>query len=688
MPIKKREGLFEKENGGYNMKQKKKKFRRGASLKRVLVIFVILFTLLPSAFVGLMSYINAENALKQQMENTALTSVKLLNEDIDQQILGEKDCLRYLANHISTSDVDKGNNKSIIAVLRPQQQTDDSFAQIYVGTDSGKYINVPLKNKTPAGYDPRSRPWYQAAIKHPGRLMVSGPYYSIVIKQTVVSLSMTTADGKGVIGIDLKLDELKDMVNKVNIGQHGYSFILTPTGKIVAHPQLKAGTQSSNKSLLNKLSEKNGMAEGVYKGLAFHDAFATNAVTGWKIVGAMETIDTQNASHAILYKTILISLLTTVIAFIIAMLGVVFLLRPIRQLIDVAKEVEKKKLTVRANVHSFKELEQLSDGFNQMIDGLHGVLASVDDKSSALAASSEQLTASTEENKATADEVAHAIQEIAIDAQEQAQEVNRSQTSAESINQEIDRLKEQTDTLESASSNAMSKVTSGKGALTQLIGQIQKIRTTNEKVNQSLDDLVTQMQMIDETNQLIGDVAGQTHLLALNAAIEAARAGENGKGFAVVAEEIRKLSEQSTDSTRQIMDVEEKVFAKLRELSESIETGDGEVKKGIKVADQAGASFTAIESTVSSVAGSADEMAQSIKKIAGDIENIVTTIEHIAKLSEKTSSLTENVSAAAEEQSASMEEIANNATQLSSMADELRHIVNEFAMGDQAESES
>jgi uncharacterized protein YoxC len=104
-------------------------------------------------------------------------------------------------------------------------------------------------------------------------------------------------------------------------------------------------------------------------------------------------------------------------------------------------------------------------------------------------------------------------------------------------------------------------------SMQQIAAATNDVCSNQNHLHQEIDLVKGQLEQINQVMAFIKTIADETKMLGLNAAIEAARVGDAGRGFGVVAEEIRKLSEESKQTVKQIKDLTLKIEKSMNETA-------------------------------------------------------------------------------------------------------------------------
>ena len=199
-----------------------------------------------------------------------------------------------------------------------------------------------------------------------------------------------------------------------------------------------------------------------------------------------------------------------------------------------------------------------------------------------------------------------------------------------------------------------------------------------ENFGEVIQSLAHRSNEIGKIVDVINGIATQTNLLALNAAIEAARAGENGKGFAVVASEVRKLAEQSQDSTKQISDLIQNIKQETERSVFLMKEVSHHTKAGLETTEDSAVRFEQIMLRTQEMTPRIEDVTATVEEIAANVQEVSASATEIAHIADENSSAAERVAATTEEQLGSMEDISQSAKTLSDMAEELQVLVSRF----------
>ncbi|MEH6942315.1 methyl-accepting chemotaxis protein [Bacillus sp. JJ722] len=402
---------------------------------------------------------------------------------------------------------------------------------------------------------------------------------------------------------------------------------------------------------------------------------------GW-VVGSSAYISEFNSSaKKVAYTVIFISLIAILIGGFITYFYAIRITKPIHTLSKELQATAQGDLS-RENVqiHSNDEIGILSNSFNQTRNSMKELLTNVANSTNQLTASSEQLAASADETNKATNEITESVQVMAIGSESAFSNLEESSQALDEVAISIHDMAENASTLSQTSNEVIKQANEGNKYVEKTVQQMASI---HQKVNESGDILHllhSSSDEIDEISKVITEIANQTNLLALNAAIEAARAGEHGKGFAVVADEVRKLAEQSQQSSTQISDLIKDIQNNMTRSTTAMNHVKNEVKEGIQIVEHTEVSFKEIVNSMLRMSERITNTAATVQEMSASAEEVSATVGNIHSQAKQALELNRTVAASAEEQLATMEEINASAASLSNLAIELKEQVNQFKL--------
>ncbi|QDP99498.1 methyl-accepting chemotaxis protein [Lysinibacillus fusiformis] len=637
---------------------------------------------IPSLLIAITSYSVAKNEIYDTMHTSASQNVTVVDEFINKHIQPIVEDVTYFGNSLTEATISQEERATILQSLQQYFDTSKGLVSSFIGTGDGEMIQVPnLGLSGKKDFDPRTRDWYKNAIEAQGEVVISDPHKSASSGDWVVTISKKIKNADGVFAVNLKMEELANLIGTIHIGNEGYAFLVSRNQAIISHPTIEVGTDISDETWAS------AMLEGTDKFINYRleneekQMFVQqNALTGWHVGGAMSESEISNATKPIFISTFIVVCLS--IALFGAILYVIIrtITRSLGSMIDAAKTMSAGDLRAKVVSKKKDEIGVLGKAFQKMSDSLRDVLSHIHEKSTSLLASSEELSAVTDENSRATERVSQAAIAVSEGIDKQTAKLVASFETLEQVSDDIHQIYENTNSLTQKAEKAEATADIGQNVVASTQKQM---RTIEGKINELSTDITTvntYVKEIDEILAVITSISEQTNLLALNAAIEAARAGEHGKGFAVVADEVRKLAEQTNQSSSQVRQIITAIQREASKLATSMDTSHSEVTKGLQMFTQSEENFHEMKTFIEEINDQLHDVLEKSKTISANSHQVVGDMKVIEDISLSSKDEVEAMAQATVKQASAMQEIAATAEALEKYAEELQEEVRTFTL--------
>ncbi|MFI8750510.1 methyl-accepting chemotaxis protein [Vreelandella lionensis] len=559
---------------------------------------------------GVASYYTVQQHNTQQVARNLDAVVRGNSSALHEWMASRSTMLNGMEEAISSNDP---------RIALRQLTTSGDFMATYLSlADSGETIFFNGW-EPPADFDPRERPWYQAAAAAQDTI-VTAPYVDAQSGDLVVTFARPFYQNnqlQAVVGADVNIRDMVAIVQDISPTPSSFGFLTTGDGSLIAHPNSELALEPTTvlsdelnaayiEQLANTKQPQQMQLEGSSK-LLLSRPIGGNS--DWQLVVALDEAEATAGLRAIATTSIVTLLIVAAITAVVFGLLLSLLLRRLLGVRNAMDNIASGEgdLTQRLPEEGNDEVTQIASAFNRFVNKMEHVLIDV---------------------RTSSESVHHAANEIAMGGQDLSR---RTDNAASSLQQTSASVEEITSTVQhtAASAQEANKLSHAATEVAKEGGQV-------------VSNVVTTMEDISDASNKIGDIvtlmnsiAFQTNLLALNASVEAARAGEQGRGFAVVADEVRKLAGRSSDAANDIQKL--------------IEDSQTKVNNGTSLVRNAGSTMKDIVDHITRVTDVLEEINAATSEQSDGIKQVNIAVAELDRMTQENAAMVEESTTAAEQ---------------------------------------